>query len=70
MQPTCETCHQDVGGCKCPFGFAETLLPGEVVHMCPPEGSGLMPCCGRTPFEVMSDRMTLDADLVNCEATA
>lgn len=39
----------------------------EVVHRCPPEGSGLMPCCGRTPFEVpSSDRMTADAQLVTC----
>ena len=24
----------------------------EIVHACPLGGSGLMPCCGRTPFEV------------------
>lgn len=29
------------------------------IHACPPEGSGVMPCCGKTPFEVPSiDRMT------------
>lgn len=31
----------------------------EPVHACPPEGTGVMPCCGRTPFEVpRTDRMT------------
>lgn len=37
-----------------------------VVHQCPPTGSGTMPCCGRLPFDRMSDRMTLDPDLVTC----
>jgi hypothetical protein len=38
-----------------------------VTHACPPDGSGVMPCCGRTPFEVSRrDRMTLDQDLVTC----
>lgn len=36
-------------------------------HRCPPDGSGVMPCCGRTPFEVPhSDRMTLNPDEVTC----
>jgi hypothetical protein len=40
----------------------------EITHQCPPEGSGIMPCCGRTPFEVPgTDRMTLDAALVDCD---
>lgn len=40
---------------------------GEVVHWCPPRGSGLMQCCERTPFEVpRTDRMTLDEELVTC----
>jgi hypothetical protein len=31
----------------------------ETVHACPPDGSGLTPCCGRAPFELPStDRMT------------
>lgn len=38
------------------------------VHRCPPTGSGLMPCCGRTPFEVpLTDKMTEDARLVTCK---
>lgn len=37
------------------------------VHQCPPRGSGVMPCCGRTPFEVPTwNRMTLDSLLVTC----
>ena len=36
-------------------------------HLCPPNGHGVMPCCGRVPFEVMSDRMTLDIALVTCD---
>lgn len=32
----------------------------EVVHRCPRKGSGLMPCCGKTPFEVPRwHRMTI-----------
>lgn len=39
----------------------------ETTHQCPPEGSGTMPCCDRTPFEVPdSDRMTLEPELVTC----
>lgn len=37
-----------------------------VVHMCPPTGSGEMPCCGLPPFERMRDRMTEDPALVTC----
>jgi hypothetical protein len=36
-------------------------------HECPPDGSGLTPCCGKTPFELpRTDRMTVHADLVTC----
>jgi hypothetical protein len=39
----------------------------EITHRCPPSGSGTMPCCRRTPFEVPSyHRMTLDPNLVTC----
>ncbi|AIV35560.1 hypothetical protein [Streptomyces sp. CCM_MD2014] len=35
--------------------------PAEVVHACPPVGSGFTPCCGRTPFELpRTDRITVD----------
>lgn len=39
-----------------------------VVHGCPPEGSGLTPCCGESPFELSPvDRMTNDPKLVTCK---
>lgn len=41
----------------------------EVVHQCPPEGSGVTPCCGRTPFELpRTDRMSIDTKVVTCHA--
>lgn len=34
----------------------------EVIHGCPPDGSGLTPCCGRTPFELpLGDRISSEA---------
>jgi hypothetical protein len=37
------------------------------VHACPPGDTGIMPCCGKTPFEVpRSDRMATDPGLVTC----
>ncbi|WP_338683875.1 hypothetical protein QD712_25650 [Streptomyces acidiscabies] len=34
----------------------------DVVHACPPPGSGLTPCCGRTPFELpLQDRISSEA---------
>ncbi|KQY58337.1 hypothetical protein ASD11_01330 [Aeromicrobium sp. Root495] len=39
----------------------------EVVHLGPPVGSGVMPCCGRTPLEVpRTDRMTYESEFVTC----
>jgi len=36
----------------------------EVVHGCPPDGSGLTPCCGRTPFELpLTDRISSEAPI-------
>lgn len=38
-----------------------------IVHAFPPDGSGLTPCCKKTPFEIArTDRMTRDVSLVNC----
>jgi hypothetical protein len=43
----------------------------EVVHACPPHGSGLTACCGRTPFELLrTDRMSGDPAAVTCRPTA
>ena len=33
----------------------------------PPKGSGVMPCCGATPFEKQGERLTADPALVNCD---
>lgn len=37
-----------------------------IVHACPPLGSGVMPCCGLSPFEVNPlERMTIEG-IVTC----
>ena len=42
----------------------------EVTHRCPPEGTGTMPCCGRTPRQVpLWHRLTLDPSMVTCEGS-
>ena len=47
--------------------ISDLVFPG-VVHQCPPTGSGIMPCCGRTPLQVSPfDRMTVIAALVTCD---
>lgn len=44
-----------------------TFEAPEIVHLCPPKGSGIMPCCGKTPFEVSRmERMTLKKKGVTC----
>jgi hypothetical protein len=38
-----------------------------LVHMTPPQGSSVMPCCGRTPYEVPhTDRMNEDPARATC----
>jgi hypothetical protein len=47
----------------------ELRPPTEVIHRCPPIGSGIMPCCSRTPFEVpLWHRITEDPALVTCRS--
>lgn len=47
----------------------EAAAAGSLTHACPPSGSGIMPCCGRTPFDVPRyDRMTLEPSRVTCNA--
>ncbi|MGN7139049.1 hypothetical protein [Streptomyces pseudogriseolus] len=42
----------------------EATAPAEVVHGCPPVGSGLTPCCGRTPSELpRTDRISSEAPI-------
>lgn len=37
------------------------------LHRCPPNGTGLMPCCGKNPLEASrADRMTVHPHLVTC----
>lgn len=43
--------------------------PKPIIHQCPKIGSGgIMPCCGKTPFEVRGtkDRITLNPSKVTC----
>lgn len=48
----------------------ETEAPPETVHGCPPDGSGLTPCCGHTPFELPpGDRISSEAP-TTCTGTA
>jgi hypothetical protein len=59
----CETGETD---CPC------TCHPErELVHGCPSDGSGLTPCCGRTPFELPpTDRITSNPAAVTCPTTS
>lgn len=45
-----------------------TQIPAvtEIVHDRPPAGSGLMPCCGRSPAETPGDRQTTNPEMVTC----
>ena len=39
-----------------------------VVHVCPPDGTGITPCCGHTPYDLpANDRITTLPDLVTCD---
>lgn len=49
-----------------PAAVTKSVDPLVVVHECPPDGSGIMPCCGRTPFEALDSRMATDPSLVTC----
>jgi hypothetical protein len=59
--------------CECPCHDGERaihLVP-EPVHACPPDkGDGLMPCCGRSPFEVLAHRITADPTEVTCKGAS
>lgn len=46
-------------------GMSFVALP--VTHFAPLFGAAVMPCCGRTPFEVGADaRITVDRNAVTC----
>lgn len=42
----------------------------ETVHLTPLPNGFLTPCCGKSPFSLMSDRMTNDVSLVTCAHNA
>ena len=52
------------------FERLSKLVIGEedtTVHACPPDGSGLMPCCGRSPIDVpLTERISMDGTTVTC----
>jgi hypothetical protein len=52
--------------------YTQDMLPGfEVTHLCPLDGGQVTSCCDQTPFDLpRTDRLTLDAALVNCPAIA
>ncbi|WP_205576240.1 hypothetical protein, partial [Streptomyces europaeiscabiei] len=44
-----------------------TTVTTETVHACPPDGSGVTPCCGRTPFELpRTDRISSETAAITC----
>lgn len=48
---------------------AEADTAGGIVHIAPAPGSGLTPCCGKTPFELpRTDRMASEHADVTCPA--
>ncbi len=52
---------------RCP----DCVPSAEVVHRCPYPGTGVTPCCGRTPFELpLTDRLTLSHEDTTCPAWA
>lgn len=62
----CPTPETHNAGCGCPTDQPPAAQLGEqaaeVVHGCPPDGSGLTPCCGRSPFELpLGDRISSEA---------
>lgn len=51
-------------------GKGQSASRREIVHGCPPDGSGLTLCCGRTPFELpLGDRISSEAR-VTCAGPA
>lgn len=52
-------------------GAAPITVDASLVHLCPPAGSAVAPCCGLTPFELLqTDRLTVDRALVSCAVLA
>lgn len=49
---------------------SDEIQPPKPVHHIPLDASGLMPCCGKTPFECDADLLTTRPSLVTCNRTA
>lgn len=46
------------------LGADEEVERAEIIHALPPVGSGLTPCCGRTPFELpLTDRISSEVPI-------
>lgn len=58
MAKRCDDCERIVGRCTCRIALT--------VHACPEGFDGRLPCCGRTVFEALMDRTTLDPRRVTC----
>lgn len=62
---TIDCCEQGETDCPCICHDDEPRV--SIVHASPPDGSGLTPCCGRTPFELpQTDRITRGPGRVTC----
>ena len=47
--------------------FFEAAKAASIVHACPPDGSGVTPCCGRTPLELPAHhQLTVNHTAVTC----
>lgn len=46
------------------LGADEEVERAETIHGVPPDGTGLTPCCGRTPFDLpLTDRISSEAPI-------
>lgn len=62
QHPNAPTFDGKCGGCTQYPADMVKAQPAEVVHGCPPDGSGLTPCCLRPPFELpLTDRISSEA---------
>lgn len=59
--PNSDAAHRDLEAMRVADQPAQ-----EIVHAVPPTASNIMPCCGRTPFDVPGECMTLEPDSVTC----
>ncbi len=58
--------HDDVSHYHLAAEGAAAVLPPGATHGCPSDGSGLTPCCSRTPFELPRDDRISSEAAVTC----